>query len=303
MKRDLGFIQKIIRLYTFHTPIRKGKYRLSAIAFRLAKDMPDELLTVTQDGRRFVVNPLPHTYRNVYFLGEYEPAVTEVVSKIIKSGDICLDIGANIGWYSTLLQKLVGEKGSVHGFEPAPNAFAMLRKNVNLNSTFDNTFINNLALGDTEKDVNLHIFKDLPEGHASLSSFEYTNYDIAPSRMITLDSYLEKNGVGEVNFVKADIEGSELMMLNGAKLLFNQKIPPIWEIEMALDTTRGFGYHQNDLIKFIGEQREYDFYEIDEIKFRLRRMEKFQPNDKGANVLCVPKGHYQERLTELKIRA
>ncbi len=55
-------------------------------------------------------------------------------------------------------------------------------------------------------------------------------------------------------------------MLKGAREVFKQSRPPILEIEMALETTRGFGYLPDDLIEFISGQRDYDFYRIDEKK-------------------------------------
>ena len=66
-------------------------------------------------------------------------------AKSFQTDDICLDIGANIGWYTTLLQKIVGQKGSVHAFEPVPKTFSLLEKNAKLNSNYENTYLNNLA--------------------------------------------------------------------------------------------------------------------------------------------------------------
>jgi hypothetical protein len=146
----------------------------------------------------------------------------------------------------------------------------------------------------------MYVFENLPDGRASLSSIADQDYEIAPSRMITLDSYLIDNKVGNVNFVKMDVEGAELMMLKGAGRLFKQDVPPIWVIEMALATSIGFDYHPNDLIEFIGGQREYDFYEIDEIRFLLKKISGFKVEEIGANVLCVPKNQYRERLSRLK---
>ncbi|MGI8884404.1 MAG: FkbM family methyltransferase, partial [Pyrinomonadaceae bacterium] len=133
-------------------------------------------------------------------------------------------------------------------------------------------------------------------------TFDNTEYESFPCRMITLDYYLTENRIREVNFVKMDTEGAEMMMLEGADKLFDQKRPPIWEIEMALATTRGFDYLPNDLIKYMRQKADYEFYAIDEINFGLYPIEGFYPEDQGANVLCLPKGHYRERLSQLKIQ-
>lgn len=300
MQRDLGFLQKMARLYTFHTPLKRGRHRVASFARNLVKDFPEELLTTTRDGREIIANPATHTYQDVYFLGEYEPIVTEVIAEIVRKNDVCLDIGANIGWYSTLMQKLVGENGRVYAFEPVPNSFSLLSRNVELNSDFDNVFINNVALGETEGEIEIYLFDNLPDGHASLAKIDNADYRAIKSQMITLDSFIEKNEIGEINFIKADVEGAELTMLKGAKKIFEQSVPPLMEIEMALHTSKGFGYLPNDLIEFISGQRDYKFYRIDELKLQLKEIEGFTPNDDGANVLCVPKGFYRERLRDLK---
>ena len=288
MKRDFGFVQRLIRGYTFYSPLQKGKFRLSELALRLSKQLEGEIVVKTSDNRDFLIDTSNSSYRFVYFLGEYEGAISKLLGQIIKPGDICLDIGANIGWYTTLFQKLVGPSGEVHAFEPVPSIFEHLHRNVKLNEPPQNVRLNNFALGDVEKDVDLHIFSDLPSGHASISTFDKTNFEIHPSRMKTLDSYLSANSIEDVALVKMDIEGAELMMLKGASKLFEQKRLPVFEIEMALDTTRGFDYLPNDLIEYIDKKAEYNFFAIDERYSNLKQINGFAPTDKGANVLCLP---------------
>jgi FkbM family methyltransferase len=261
---------------------------LSDFALSLTGELPEEIIVRTTDNRELFIDTANDSYKYVYFLGEYEPTISGVLSELIKPGDICLDIGANIGWYTTLFQKLVGNDGEVHAFEPVPPIFEHLKRNVRLNEAPANVQLNKLALGDVEKNVSLHIFPNLPNGHASISNFDRGDCEVFPSRMVTLDYYLSKNRIENVNLVKIDIEGAELMMLMGASKLFHQNQLPIFEIEMALETTRGFGYLPNDLIEFIGNQAEYLFFEIDEKYSKVRQIKGFEPQDIGANVLCLP---------------
>ena len=111
MKNDVGLLQKLIRSYTFYSPIQKGKYRLSDLALSLSRKLPGEIIVKTTDGRELLIDTANGSYKYLYFVGEYEPAISSIFKEIISPGDICLDIGANIGWYSTLFQKLVGNKG------------------------------------------------------------------------------------------------------------------------------------------------------------------------------------------------
>ena len=283
-----GIIHELIRSYTFYSPIQKGKHRLSDLAFRFSPSLPAEIIVKTTDNRKLLINTANSSYKYIYFLGEYEKAITSIFKRIVGPGDICLDIGANIGWYTTLFQKLVGENGQVHAFEPVPPAFENLQRNAQLNSPPHNIKLNNFALGNEEKPVVLHVFSGLPSGHASISAFDHSDFQVFPSLMRPLDSYISENALGDVSFVKIDVEGAELMVLKGASKLFEQDRLPVLEIEMALATTTGFGYMPNDLIEFIRYKADYDFYSIDEEHFSLKQIEGFDSSDIGANVLCLP---------------
>jgi FkbM family methyltransferase len=287
---------RAVRLYTYNTPISKGKYRLYESALRLCSDPPDSVRTQVKDGRQFWVNLTTGMQETVFFLGEFEKEITKIAASLVRKGDVCIDVGANFGWYTTLFFSRAGEEGEVHSFEPVPATFRELKRNYELLAQSENVFINNLALGDHEGTVSINLFADLPTGHASLSSQGRSDAAVFECRMVTLDSYLEENAVGPVNFVKVDIEGAEMMFLNGATRLFEQEIPPIFLMEMALQTTRNFDYVPNDLIEFIGSRREYDFYAVDEINGALKSITGFAEGDIGANVFCIPQGFYRNRL-------
>lgn len=292
-----GIIHELIRSYTFYSPIQKGKHRLSDLAFRLSPSLPDEIIVRTTDNRNLLINTANISYKYIYFLGEYEAAITSIFKRIVGPGDICLDIGANIGWYTTLFQKLIGENGQVHAFEPVPPVFETLKRNTQLNSPPHNIKLNNFALGNEEKQVDLHVFSALPSGHASISAFDHSDFEVFPSLMRPLDTYISENGLGNVDFVKIDVEGAELMVLEGASKLFEQGRLPVFEIEMALATTTGFGYMPNDLIEFIRHKAEYDFYSIDEKYFSLKQIKGFDPGDIGANVLCLPSDFDKRKIS------
>lgn len=300
---EASLLHRLVRAYTFNTPVKRGRYRLALTALKFGRELPAELTATTSDGRSIRVDPNSHSYRFVYFLGEYEPAITSVFRAIVRKGDVCIDVGGNIGWFTTLFQKLVGPEGKVHSFEPIPSIFEKLSENVWRNEPPKNVVLNNVVLGDTESMVELHLFNDLPHGHSSISTFGRENYSSVECPMITLNSYLEKNNVGDVDIIKMDIEGAELMMLKGADVLFQQGRPPLWVIEMALGTTRGFGYLPNDLIEFMRSKADYDFYSIDERSGCLQKFQGFKPNDAGANVLCIPSGYYEDRLAGLRFSA
>ncbi len=280
---------KAVRFYTYNSPIDRGKYRLFQLALRLCRYLPTEIKTQTRDGRNLSANLTTGMNTTVFFLGEYEKSPTKIVLSLLKSGDVCLDAGANFGWYTTLFYKHCGAAGAVHAFEPVPMSFEELRRNYKLMGAPKNVFINNLALGERCGEITINLFPNQPTGHASVSRHGKDDFVSFQCKMITLDSYLEKNNLEQVDFVKLDIEGAEMMFFKGAEKLFKQTMPPIWLIEMALEQTRNFGYLPNDLINFMRERAAYDFYKVNEIKATLKKIEGFSSEDIGANVVCIPR--------------
>ena len=287
-----------LRLYTFHSPITRGKFRLSAAALALCKYPPDGVEVPTRDGRRLMANLGTGTETLLFFQGTYETVLTEMVSMLLRDRDICIDVGANFGWYTTLFRALCGGMGAVHAFEPVPPIYEELVENYRLMGSPGNVYIKNLALGDKFGEIEVNVFKGLSTGHASMS--DRGRDDAIPFKcpMITLDGYLTDNAVGQVNFVKVDIEGAEIFFLRGAASLFNQQVPPMILMEMALEQTGNFGYKPDDLIRFIADKAEYDFYAVNEYTGTLRSVTGFPPDDIGANVFCIPRGYYQDRTTK-----
>ncbi len=291
---------KTIRLYTFYTPIAKGKHRVYLLALKLFKELPKNIEVSTKDGRLFCVDISTGMKTTVFFHGEYEKALMEIVKSLLREGDICLDVGANFGWYTSLFQKYCGEKGEIHAFEPVPPTYQELERNFQLMGGSANVFINNLALGEKKEELTINLFEGLSTGHASLSDQGRSDCISYKCEVKTLDSYLSEKKTRDVNFVKVDIEGAEMMFLKGAGKLFQQKRPPILLMEMVLQQTSNFGYLPNDLLKFISERADYDFFKVDEIKTKLVKIENFEPADIGANVICIPRGFYRDRITAAK---
>lgn len=289
---------RLVRIYTYNTPVSKGKYKLYQTALSFCKYRPDSIPVEVKDGRRLWANLTTGMHDTVFFLGEFERAVTKIAGSLVNEGDICLDVGANFGWYTSLFYARCGAAGAVHSFEPVPDTFRELERNSVLMGAPDNVFINNLALGDKAGAVILNLFEGLPTGHASLSPHGRQDVSTVSCEMITLDSYLEKNRIDRVDFVKVDIEGAEKVFLDGAGKLFEQAVPPVFLMEMALEQTRNFDYLPDELIKFISARGEYDFYAVDEWVAKLMPIDGFPPDDIGANVFCVPRGTHEKQIRE-----
>lgn len=286
---------KFIRLYTFNSPLQKGKVRLYRFALGMVSEKPGYTPVATFDGRKINVSLASGISDHVYFLGEYEREISKLVLRIVKPGDVCFDVGANYGWYATMFTSLCGASGQVHAFEPLPDLYERLTENMALAGNPAYVTLNQMALGNEAKTVTIYTFPELTTGHNSLSSMDQENYESTDVTMITLDSYLAEKNLDRVDFLKIDIEGAELLFLQGAESLFKIERPPVLLMEMALNTSKGFGYVPNDLIEKIRSYADYKFFVISEWDGSLSEIDAFAPDDIGANVLCIP----QQRMQEL----
>ena len=80
----------------------------------------------------------------------FEPLLTNLIKQHVRSGDVFIDIGSNIGYFSLLASSIVGPTGRVYAFEPTSYAFNKMLLNISLNS-FTNIFPSKLAISDTAR--------------------------------------------------------------------------------------------------------------------------------------------------------
>jgi FkbM family methyltransferase len=184
-----------------------------------------------EDGRSFIFNPNKSAgwLYSVPYTGLFEEKETEYVRRTIQRDWVCLDIGACFGWYSVLFSQLVGEAGQVHAFEPVPDNRDCLQANLALNNC-SNVRINSFALGEESTATKIYIPHDGVSGsfkaHAKLDSCKIIDVDVS-----TLDQYFAETGINSLDFIKADIEGAEFLMLKGAEETL-RKYHPILMLEV-----------------------------------------------------------------------
>lgn len=143
--------------------------------------------------------------------GCYEPETSAMVREILKPGDTFIDVGANIGWFTVMASRRVGRQGRVIAFEPAPESFDYLRRNVQLNGC-RNTILEQKALSNQRGKLELHLHETNKGGHSILASTERPHSVEVDA--LSLDEYLEGVG-GKLTLVKIDTEGAEGIILHG----------------------------------------------------------------------------------------
>jgi len=187
--------------------------------------------------------------------GIYDKQMTEVIKGIITPGMVCLDIGANIGYFTLIMARLAGEEGNVFAFEPEPHNFDLLVKNIAINGYGNITAVPKAI---SNKNGKAELFLDGTSfGSHSLSRQNVSNIrqDITEVEVQTLDSFF-RNYTGKVDFVKVDAEGAELAVLEGMGNLINKNKELIIITEFFPHGLRGSGSPPEE---FLNSLLQYGF--------------------------------------------
>lgn len=148
----------------------------------------------------------------------FEPMETKFFSTHIQPGQTVVDIGANIGYFTTLFSKKVGPKGSVIAFEPDRDNFALLKKNVELNNC-SNVELVNSAVSDKDGSLRLFVSSENAGDHRSYDSGDgRPSYNVP---CVRLDTFLNCRNK-PISFIKMDIQGAEFAALNGMQETLNK---------------------------------------------------------------------------------
>lgn len=178
-------------------------------------------------------------YRDIYLYGEYEHNLTSLIRNIIKPGSVCLDIGANFGYYSVLLAKLAGAGAAVHSFEPLPFIYRLAQETVKQNAVEERVILNNCGLGTTEGEFIVYSFSQLTHGHASSKDLGRQDAIAHRCKVTTLDEYADERGLRTVDFIKSDVEGDELSAFRGGERLLRRSNATVaFEVNIPCLTAR-----------------------------------------------------------------
>lgn len=208
--------------------------------------------------------------------GIYEVFETELIKKLIKKDDICIDVGAHIGYYTLLMSKLCKR---VYAFEPEYNNNKLLHKNLKLNKV-QNVTTYTTAAGEHTGMTQLHIC-DTNTGMHRVYPSKWCNKAI-PVRILKIDEYVKI-----ANFIKIDAEGSELGVLKGMKRLIERCYPKIL-MEFHPPSILESGTDPRDVYNFLAE-RDYLISLLPDVDNCLQYedlMEATTDDDGGKNVLC-----------------
>ncbi|WP_163381588.1 FkbM family methyltransferase [Cyclobacterium sp. SYSU L10401] len=257
----LHLIHKVKSFFIDKRPKGFGRV-LKLIDALFFKALPEgELLIKTLDGFQLFINPKydKGIERKLYLTGVYEKGLLRVLDNILSPGDVMVDAGANIGLISIFSAFKVGDEGLVVAFEPHPETFSILQKNILING-LTKILLFNKALGSASGIAKIYSNLQINRGAASLVLFEKNSpsFDVD---VVTLDSILTERNIHKVNLLKIDVEGFEMEVLKGSHSILSKSNGPILVVECS--TTRSnFNYSMDDLFDFLTHQYSYHVFKF-----------------------------------------
>lgn len=200
----------------------------------------------------------------IYWKGYLSPAVASVLRHHLRPEMTLVDVGANVGEITLVAAKRL-TRGRVLAFEPMPQAFAQLSRNVALNN-LTGVELFNIGLFDKTGSLPMYqkqdiIFGTINEGVPSLFSTGDDPEEVrVPLRRF--DDVAQECGLTRLDVMKIDVEGAELMVLRGAESLI-KRFRPLIIVELCDVNLQKAGYTVGELIHYLGSL-EYDVQTLDD---------------------------------------
>lgn len=149
-------------------------------------------------------------YNAVYpvFKRRQDKREISIITRYLKAGDYVLDIGANIGFYTRILSRLVGPHGRVYSFEPDTVNFRHLQNNC---GKLSNVVLHNKAVGAETGTIRIYTSPMLNVDHRTYPVDDYRSIEEIPC--VSPDELFPENQ--RVDFIKIDIQGFEVSAFRG----------------------------------------------------------------------------------------
>lgn len=194
------------------TPRFRGRHRLEAVLRRWLLPAVD-----TVDGIRMELDPQEWLQIHLMAGDLPEPATTALFRSLLRPGDVCIDVGAHVGFLTLAAAQCVGPAGRVIAIEPQPYNCERILINSQVNG-LENIVVVAAAAGNEDGFVRLHGQKRNDKARLTLAgggvSDVATLFEVP---VVCLDSVAARHGVSRVRLLKIDVEGFEQEVFAGAR--------------------------------------------------------------------------------------
>ena len=164
------------------------------------------------------------------------------MKEVVKKGDICLHFGGSDGRHSYLLSHHVGPDGRVHVYEPSNYSYSIMSRLIRWHR-LKNVTPHNAAIGDHEGTMVLSVPRKM-SGHIGraygvvtdkggsasdekLATGNRTEFIDQPTEVVSLDGLMQKENLPRVDFIRADVEGAEIKLIQGGRKTIERDLPSL----------------------------------------------------------------------------
>lgn len=189
----------------------------------------------------FHVSLQAHTQKTMYQMFQagalYEHATSMLAIGALRPGDIAIDIGAHVGYFSLLFRLLVGRTGAVYAFEPMPDTYLRLVRNI-MRNNFTNVIPLPLAVAERSGTAEFCINSENEGGSTLLPIVVNDEHDRVQVQVTSLDNVFVTALPSRPRLLKIDAEGVEMLILKGGRQWFLAQAPDMLICEInrgALD--------------------------------------------------------------------
>src|SRR5436190_9291787 len=143
----------------------------------------------------------------------YEKQDADIFFSLFENDMVFFDIGAHIGFYSMMAAKL-HKTIKIFSFEPIPHTFELLSNNILIND-LNNIYPFNIGLLDKNNKVNFYLNLIMSGNASAYNIEEIKDIEQVSVNVTLLDDFFYKEKINKLDIIKCDVEGSELLVLQG----------------------------------------------------------------------------------------
>lgn len=278
------------RTYIRYVPIRPGKELVFRRIIRPYLGWRSfSTVATTKFGAKIFVTLPDLIQSRIYFFGFWEPNLTHFIRHSLRAGDSFVDVGANIGYFSLLASRIVGERGQVFSVEASPFIHKKFLRNIDINKC-RNIRSFNVAASDMEGSLSIYLGNNENLGAtttvASIAVKSAQKLEaVIPAK--PLPAIIGVENLLGARLIKIDVEGAELSVVRGiGQLLDKFGDETEWVIEVWPEGGKGKDKDTTELLASF-RKAGYKLFELPNdyrvgayispnAKFRLRELEEIR---------------------------
>lgn len=255
---------------TLKWPVAIARRAYRAVSRRLLDPNRVKLRQVENRGLQLLVWQNEDIGRRLILLKRFEDAELDFVLGFVGSGDTCIDVGANIGYFALPLARACGTAGSVLCFEPVRRNVLTIRLAAEINH-LSNLEVVEAAVVETSRSLKMDV-SDADSAYTHVAAANAVLEGVVVSG-VTLDEMVDARRLDRIKFLKIDVEGAENIVLAGAGGLLAdpQRRPEFMMVELVPSHLARFG---TTIEALVARLAAYDYRAFVLIGGRLRALEQ-----------------------------